>query len=259
MEIYNGFASYYDAFMDDIPYDRWSDYIGQLLNKRGLKSGLVCELGCGTGEITIRLRKQGFDMIGLDISEDMLMMARDKMYDEEITDIMFTHQDMRDFELYGTVDAFVSVCDSINYITDYDELTEVFRHVNNYLERDGIFIFDLKTDFLFKTGYADNSFSQETEEGILYWNNHYDTDSHLNYYSFFIEVKDETRGGCDEVSEQHVQRAYSLEEIKKALSEAGMVFEAAYDALSENEPGCESERIYVIAREGFQENKTYVK
>ena len=121
MESYAVFAEIYDELMDNIPYKDWVAYLTKLLSERGVKSGLVCELGCGTGTVSELLLKAGYDMIGIDNSEEMLAVARDKQADRMVSEdsgeqILYLLQDMREFELYGTVDAFVSICDSMNYI-----------------------------------------------------------------------------------------------------------------------------------------------
>ena len=272
MEIYRDFAYCYDLFMDDIPYGEWTDYITALLRERGIEDGLVCELGCGTGEVTERLADAGYDLIGVDASEDMLMVAREKLSQAEAYSsddggsascepypgILYLHQDMRELELYGTVKAFVSVCDSINYLLKSEDLAEVFKRVNNYLDKDGVFIFDLKTVHFYETACGDNTFTEERAEGVLEWKNSYDSESRLNRYSVTVDLFDADENVYDEIREEHIQRAYTLDEVKKALSDAGLVFEAAYEALTKKEPDGSSDRIYVIAREGFQEKKTYV-
>ena len=139
MQPYTGFASVYDLFMDNVPYEEWTDYVVHLLKKYGVEQGIVLELGCGTGSMTSRLSARGYDMIGIDSSEEMLSIAREKSSGKE--DILYLCQDMRNFELYGTVAAVVSVCDSMNYILTEEDLLEVFRLVNNYLDPRGIFIF----------------------------------------------------------------------------------------------------------------------
>ena len=139
MEAYTSFASVYDIFMDNVPYEEWGEYLRGLLKEYGAESGLVVDLGCGTGAMTEILAGYGYDMIGVDNSEDMLELAMDKKIASG-HDILYLLQDMREFELYGTVRAAVSVCDSVNYITEPEELTEVFRLVNNYLDPGGVFI-----------------------------------------------------------------------------------------------------------------------
>ncbi|MCD8336258.1 MAG: class I SAM-dependent methyltransferase, partial [Lachnospiraceae bacterium] len=142
MASYESFARVYDLFMSDTPYDEWCEYLHSLLLHYGVADGLVLELGCGTGQVTERLAAFGYDMIGVDNSIDMLEIAREKMTErqpeednaprpESGADILYLLQDMREFELYGTVRAVVSICDSMNYITDEVDLLQVFRLVNN--------------------------------------------------------------------------------------------------------------------------------
>ena len=154
MQAYTGFAQVYDLFMDNIPYDEWSEYLISLLKSFGTEEGLLLELGCGTGKITRRLAQAGYDCIGIDNSYDMLSIAMEKEDESRNEDgeldrnsILYLHQDMREFELYGTVAAVVSICDSMNYITSEEDLVQVFRLVNRYLDRQGLFVFDLNTEY----------------------------------------------------------------------------------------------------------------
>ena len=140
MEAYTSFARVYDTFMDNIPYEEWCEYLTGLMREYGVRDGLVLDLGCGTGNMTELLAKAGYDMIGADNAEEMLEIAMEKR-DKSGHDILYLLQDMREFELYGTVRVVISVCDSVNYITEPEELQEVFRLVNNYLDPKGVFIF----------------------------------------------------------------------------------------------------------------------
>ena len=143
MEAYTSFAQVYDLFMDNVPYEEWCAYIAGILRDYGIEDGLVLELGCGTGSLTRALSGAGYDMIGVDNAEDMLEIAMDKQQEGE--DILYLLQDMREFELYGTVRAVVSICDSMNYILTYEDLVQVLRLVNNSLDPGGILIFDMNT------------------------------------------------------------------------------------------------------------------
>ena len=137
MSSYESFARVYDLFMDNIPYEEWCGYLTGLLEDQGIRDGLVLELGCGTGNMTRLLAGKGYDMIGVDNSVDMLEIAMEKK-EEEGQDILYLLQDMREFELYGTVRAVVSVCDSMNYITEEEDLLEVFRlEIYGDLGKDG--------------------------------------------------------------------------------------------------------------------------
>ena len=130
MDAYTSFASVYDTFMDNIPYEEWAEYLISLLKEYSVNDGLVLDLGCGTGNMTELLAQAGYDMIGVDNAEEMLEIAMEKR-EKSGQDIWYLLQDMREFELYGTVKAIVSICDSVNYVTEEEDLLEVFKLVNN--------------------------------------------------------------------------------------------------------------------------------
>ncbi len=247
MEAYSGFAAVYDTFMDDIPYEKWSRYLTTLLQRYGVHEGLVLDLGCGTGSLTELLADQGYDMIGIDSSEEMLEIAADKKA-ESGNDILYLCQDMREFELYGTVAAVVSICDCMNYILEKGELTEVFRLVNNYLDPGGVFIFDLNTEYKYRECIGDCVIAEDREECSFIWDNQYNVGEKINIYDLAVFIREEN-GLYQKYHETHYQRAYTLETVKETLWAAGMQFVAAYDAFTENPPQKDSERIYVIARE----------
>lgn len=256
MEAYTGFAQVYDELMDNIPYEEWGAYLLELLKDYGVETGLVLDMGCGTGSITEILTRAGYDMIGIDNSEDMLAIAMEKAAKKDMK-ILYLLQDMREFELYGTVGAVVSICDSINYIIEEDELLEVFRLVNNYLDSGGMFIFDLNTPYKYEELLADNVIAENREDCAFIWENYYDSESGINEYDLSVYVEEE-ENLFRRYSEVHYQKAYSLETIKELLYEAGMEFVTAYDAFTKEPPRADSERIYVVAREKKQAGKLYV-
>ena len=133
MEAYTDFAQVYDTFMDNAPYENWADFLAGRLREDGIRDGLVLDLGCGTGTVTRLLAEKGYDMIGVDNSEAMLNIALEKEA-EKPQNILYLEQDMREFELYGTVRAVVCICDSLNYLLEEEDLLETFRLVNNYLD-----------------------------------------------------------------------------------------------------------------------------
>lgn len=263
MDAYTGFAGVYDQFMDNIPYEQWEVYVTALLQDYGVQDGLVLELGCGTGNMTRLLCGHGYDMIAIDNSEEMLMIARDKAMDESM-DILYLLQDMRSFELYGTVRAVVSICDSMNYITEPEELCQVFRLVNNYLDPGGVFIFDMNTIYKYKELLGSKTIAENREDCSFIWDNYYYEEEQMNEYELSIFVKDisdedDPLGSAGEMAlygepfvryqETHYQRGYSLEEVKALLEQSGMTFVAAYDAFSREPVRADSERMYIIARE----------
>ncbi|MFW6678034.1 class I SAM-dependent DNA methyltransferase [Lacrimispora sp. AGF001] len=253
MEAYTNFAEVYDLFMDNIPYEDWCGYVTGLLKEHGVKDGLVLDLGCGTGSLTELLADAGYDMIGVDNSEDMLQIAMDKRA-ESGKDILYLLQDMREFELYGTVKAVLSICDCINYILEYKDLVEVFRLVNNYLDPGGVFIFDLNTVYKYESVMGDTTIAEDREECSFIWDNFYDEDTKINEYDLSLFIREE-EDLYRKYMETHYQRAYTIDEIKKALKEAGLEFLQAYDAFTREPVKDTSERIYLIAREHGKEQK----
>ena len=254
MSAYEKFAQVYDLFQDNIPYEEWADYLKSLLNEYGVKDGLVLDLGCGTGSITELLAKAGYDMIGMDNSEDMLEIAMDKRGRSGL-DILYLLQDMREFELYGTVAAVVSICDCMNYILEPEDLTEVFRLVNNYLDPGGVFIFDLNTKYKYEQ-MGETTIAENREEASFIWDNYYDPEEEINEYELAIFIPEgEDSDLYRKFEEVHYQRAYDLATIRRLLEEAGMEFVTAYDAFTKDAPRPESERIYVVAREKGKSEK----
>lgn len=251
MEAYTSFAEVYDRFMDNIPYKDWCEYVTGLLNEYGIRDGLILDLGCGTGSLTELLAERGYDMIGVDNSEDMLQIAMDKR-EKSGKDILYLMQDMRGFELYGTVRAVLSICDCMNYILEYEDMVEVFRLVNNYLDPGGIFIFDLNTIYKYETLMGESTIAEDREECSFIWDNYYDKESKINEYDLSLFIRQE-EDLYRKYTENHYQRAYSLEEVKLAINEAGMDFMSAFDAFTQNPVKDTSERIYIIARERGKE------
>lgn len=289
MEAYTSFAYVYDTFMDNVPYGEWARHIREKLCEHGVTDGIVLDLGCGTGTMTERLAGYGYDMIGVDNSEEMLELAMEKKT-ESGYDILYLLQDMRGFELYGTVRAVVSVCDSVNYITEPDELEEVFRLVNNYLDPKGIFLFDFNTVHKYRDVIGDSTIAEDRGVCSFIWDNRYYEKEQINEYDLTLFIAEdfnpmenayvsertadsedallseegagdledtmfsEEEGGENgslyrRYTETHYQRGYTLAEIQELLEGAGLVFIEAYDADTKETPNDMSERICVIARE----------
>ena len=258
---YGAFSAVYDRLMEDIPYDEWRDLLLSLLARFGIHDGLVAELGCGTGTMTELLAEAGYDMIGIDNSEQMLSRAMQKRA-ESGRDILYLLQDMREFELYGTVRAIVSVCDSMNYLADTDELLAVLKLAANYLDPGGVFIFDLKTDRYYR-GIGDASFCDSDPEASYIWENSYDEESRTNCYWLTLFLPDgagqssspgESAGSglYRRYEEYHEQHAFLLPEVLQAVNRAGLVCADILDErgqpLALTGESVTAERIYVVAK-----------
>ena len=208
---------------------------------------LVLDLGCGTGTITELLYEKGYDMIGVDSSEEMLQIALDKKF-ETGSDILYLCQDMRELDLYSTVGTVVSVCDSLNYLLMDEDVLQTFHLVNNYLFPGGIFIFDFNTIYKYEEVIGDTTIAENREDCSFIWENFYSCEDHINEYDVTVFERQE-----DDLyrrfTETHYQRGYTLEEMKTFLEKAGLIFVTALDEKTHKAPTETSERIYVIARE----------
>ena len=221
MEAYTSFAAVYDTFMDNIPYEEWEKYLKSLLYEYGVREGLVLELGCGTGNMTEILAQSGYDMIGVDNAEEMLEIAIEKRMKSGL-DILYLQQDMREFELYGTVKAIVSVCDSVNYILEEEELEEVFRLVNNYLDPGGVFIFDFNTVYKYREILGDQTIAENREECSFIWDNYYYEEERINEYELSLFIREGDSELYRKYQETHFQKAYDLETMKRLITQSGL-------------------------------------
>ena len=249
MQPYTSFAQVYDTFMDNVPYEDWSARIQSILKQYDITSGLALDLGCGTGKMTELLATAGYDMIGVDNSEDMLELAMEKRL-KSGHDILYLLQNMQEFELYGTVGAIVSVCDSVNYMVEEEELLEVFRLANNYLDPEGIFLFDFNTEYKYREILGDNTFAEERETCSFIWENYYAPEEKINEYelTLFVQEQDDPML-YRRYQETHFQRAYTLERIKQMIQRSGMKYVQAFDGYTDRAPTYTSERILVVAQE----------
>lgn len=246
--IYDGFAYYYDALMKDVDYGKWADYAEKIFARGGVSPRLVADLGCGTGSFCIEMAKRGYDMIGIDQSADMLSVAKSKVL-EAGCDILFINQDITEFELYGTVDAIVSLMDSINYITYKRDLKRLLKLVRNYLNPGGLFIFDVNSVYKFENVFSDNVFCHVSDEISYIWQNAYDKRKKICRFELtFFARSGSLYKKFDEV---HFERAYGEEELKKLITESGLELAGIYSEFEFKKPQKNSERIFFICKKGI--------
>ena len=245
--IYDLLAPFYDAINAEIDYQSWADFIEKNFEKEmSIRPELVLDLACGTGRMTLELAKRGYDMTGIDLSPEMLDAAR-TLADEDGNDVLWLCQDMREFELYGTVDAAVCCLDSINHLTDDGDLERCLSLVHNYLIPDGIFIFDINGRFKFENIYADNTYTMEEDGAVCIWENDYDPEQRL--CDFYITLFEEDKNGkYDRYDDRQTERMYTIAEIKDALLATGMEFLGAYSDFDFTPATDDSERIYIVAK-----------
>ncbi len=259
-EIYTDFARVYDELMDNTPYEEWGNRLDELIRKYGVSAperdaenlldsekNLVVDLGCGTGTLAELLYEKGYDMIGVDASESMLNIAMDKKA-ESGSEILYLQQDMRELELYSTVGTVYSVCDSLNYILEEEELKTVFSLVNNYLFPGGIFIFDFNTDYKYREVIGNTTITENREDCSFIWENYYDPEEEINEYDLTIFVQEE-ENLFRRFTETHFQRGYTVEQMLRLVEEAGMKVVEVKDADTGEAVTEQSERVYMVARE----------
>ncbi len=261
MDIYQDFAGVYDRFMDNVPYEQWAERIDSLIRKYGVsrperdvegilesERNLVVDLGCGTGTLTELLYAKGYDMIGVDASESMLNAAMEKK-ERSGSEILYLQQDMRDLDLYSTVGTIISVCDSVNYILEEEELLNVFSLVNNYLYPGGIFLFDFNTDYKYREVIGDSTIAETKEDCSFIWDNFYDVEEGINEYDLTVFVREES-GLFRRFQETHYQRGYTVEQMRGLIEQAGMTVVEVMDVDTMEPVRPESERVYFVARCG---------
>ncbi len=247
-EGYDAVAAVYDKLNADIDYESWADFFEECFAKYlDKKPEIILDLACGTGRMTRTLAARGYDMIGVDGSDAMLSEA----YTQGGEGILYLLQDMRAFELYGTVGAVVCCLDSINYLLDKKDVKKVFSLVHNYLDPDGLFIFDVNTPFKFENIYGNEAYilEDEDEEGAIFcgWQNEYDKESGI--CDFYLSIFSESEEGSYLRSDEHQQeRCYEYEELCGMLEEKGFEVIGRYSDFDFSTPDEKCQRWYIAAR-----------
>lgn len=246
MSAYEAFAAVYDIFMEQVDYESWLDHIFAVWEKFGVNPETIVDLGCGTGSILLPLAKRGYDVIGVDLSPEMLAEAEHKAREAGVSPRLVC-QDMTELELGEKTDCILSLCDSMNYLIEDGQLEAAFGSIAEHLTRDGLFLFDLNTEYKFRNVLGQNIFASAEEHAAYIWENDYDEAEKINEYAvnFFIEKEN---GLYERVEEYHYERAYSVEEIEKSLRESGMELMEVYDGYAFAAPHEKSERLLFAAR-----------
>ncbi|MCR5107901.1 MAG: class I SAM-dependent methyltransferase [Lachnospiraceae bacterium] len=262
--MYDDFAYVYDELMDNVPYKDWADMLDEIIREEGIsipnseaqdgadsERNQVLDLACGTGTLTELMYKKGYDMIGVDVSESMLNVAYEKR-DRNNSEILYLNQDMTELDLYSTVGTIYCLCDSINYITDMDDLKTVFSLVYNYLYTGGIFIFDFNTVHKYRDVIGDRTIAENRDECSFIWENSYTEEDAMNEYDLTVFVKTEESGSGEclfkKFEETHYQCGYEYEEMLEYVRSAGFKIVRCFDDKNSDLVEEDAERIYVVAR-----------
>jgi len=245
MSGYRDFAAFYDALTGDVDYAAWAEYLLAVVACHGGRADMVLDLACGSGSLSLELADRGCEVIGVDGSADMLAVAREKAADAG-ADILFLEQDMRQLDLYGTVDTAVCLLDSLSHILRTEELAEIFRRLGLFIAPDGLLVFDVNTPHKHAVTLGDNAFVFEEEEFMCVWRNRYlpARQEVAMELDFFLEEAGVYHRYTDRVRE----RAYALPTWRKLLTEAGFDLLAVYGEREFEFPAADADRWVLVAR-----------
>jgi SAM-dependent methyltransferase len=261
---YSAFADVYDELMNDVPYDAWTERIDRDIRRFGISKtkseygedaqdeealleserNLVADIGCGTGVITRKLFDMGYDVFGIDYSPEMLSRAMDS---DEDRGIMYLNQDMRELDLYSTIGTAVSICDSINYLLEDEDLDDAFAGISKFLYPGGIFIFDCNTSYKYRESIGESTIAEAGEDVSFIWENYYDEEENVNEYDLTLFIKRED-GLYERAEETHLQRGIEVSDIERLADKCGLEIVLIVDSDTEEEVNEETERIYAVLR-----------
>ena len=241
---YEVFADFYDGLTGNVGYKERAQYILDVFKAVHHDAGLTLDLACGTGSLTLELKKLGVDVYGIDASPDMLSVAQQKAFEEEVQ-ILYLCQRMQSIDLYGTIDTCVCTLDSINHLTDVRDVRKTFERVSLFMNKGGVFLFDVNTLYKHKEVLADNVFVFDTDDVYCVWQNT-PIDEEVTEISldFFIPYeKNYTR-----FSEQFRERAYSPELLTQMLEDAGFELLNIFGDMTMDLPCSDEQRLIFVAR-----------
>ncbi len=252
MASYGDFAYFYDNLTDNVDYEKRCSYIKGLLAENGVGEGILLDLACGTGTVSLMLSDMGYDVIGVDASEDMLSVAQEKKM-ESGADVIFLCQRMEELDLFGTINACVSTLDSINHVTDEETVREIFRRVSLFMEDKGIFLFDVNTPYKHKCVLGDNTFVYDTDEVYCVWQNSTDESLVTTVNLDLFEKDEDDEETYYRYSEEFTERAYDLDDIKKWLEDVKFEVVGIYEEMTKDSVKADTQRaVFVAKKHGTQ-------
>lgn len=244
--MYQQFAQVYDDLMlEDIDYEKWVEYIEGIFTSLRSMPQTIIDLACGTGNITIPLAQKGYDMVGIDISQDMLTIAEQKAR-KGLVKVQWLCQDIKNLQGFGNKDGVICACDGMNYILNNEDLRDIFSRVYHSLKEEGIFTFDMNSKYKIEEILAEQTFAYSGEDVSYIWENFYDEQQHIIDFELSFFVKD--GGNYKRFDEIHQQKAYSIEEIINLLKKVGFTYVEYYEAFTFHKPSSNSERIQYVAK-----------
>lgn len=244
---YGVFSEFYDALTANVSYDTVSQVLSSLLTRYGKSRGLLLDLACGTGSVSVRLAKKGYEVIGVDLSPEMLSEAQNKAYSAG-QNILFLCQDMTALDLYGTVDAAVCTLDGLCHLPDEESVQAALRKVSLFMNPGGVFLFDVNSVYKHRAVLGNNTFVYDTDDVYCVWQNTLLPDGVTVQMDldFFEPVSD--AGDYVRQSERFTERAYPKETLEAMLKKAGFTVLDVFDGYSGKPAHDTSERLLFAVR-----------
>lgn len=244
---YEQFAYLYDELMQDAPYDKWVNFVLNRLKKYHIKGNTMLDLACGTGELSVRFAKQGFKVTGVDLSTDMLAVAKAKAESQGVMIPLF-EQDMAELEGLGSFEIIGIFCDSLNYLHSEEKVFNTFLKASQCLEKDGVLFFDVHSIFKINELFIDQTFTLCDEQIAYIWNSFPGEYPNSVEHELSFFVQDPADGKYNRIDEFHEQRTFAIDQYSGWLEEAGFeILEISAD-FEEKTPQPDSERIFFMAR-----------
>ena len=247
MASYGDFAYYYDMLTENVDYDKRCEYICGLLAENGVSEGILLDLACGTGTMSLMFAEKGYDVVGVDGSEEMLTQAQEKKM-ESGADIIFLCQKMEELDLFGTINTAVSTLDSINHVTNEDTVKEIFRRVSLFMEDKGIFVFDVNTPYKHREVLGDNTFIYDLDEVYCIWQNSTDENLVTTISLDLFEKDEEDEETYYRYSEEFSEKAYDLDDIRAWLQDCKFEVVAVYEEMTKEAVKADTQRAVFVAR-----------
>ncbi len=245
---YNSFAGVYDELTLNVDYKNRAKYITDILKKNGVKDGLLLDLACGTGSLSVELSEMGYEVIATDSSPEMLIQAQNKAFERE-QQIMFLCQRMEETDLYGTVRAIVCSLDSINHLKTVSDVNKTFSVLKNFIDDGGIMVFDVNTLYKHQKVLGNNTFVYDEKNVYCVWQNRLLNDNKTVNINLDFFVK--SGNTYNRYNENFNETAFTIDELTHCFTNNGFKLLNIYDDMTENEPGSESERLYFVIRREY--------
>lgn len=243
---YGAFAAVYDELNRDFPYQEVADFYDALIRRYGAPGNILLDIGCGSGSLTFLMEQKGYDVVGIDASDEMLSLALEKKMELQ-SDALFLHQRMEELDMFGTMDITVSCLDCINHLENEAAVRKAFERVHLFGAPDSLFLFDCNTVYKHKDVLADRTFVYDMEEVYCVWQNTPLADNAVQMdLDLFCQTEED--GIYERLTDSFCERAYEKEKMVQLLEQTGFELLNIFDGFTFEQPKAQSQRYVFAAR-----------